>query len=42
MQLMDELSKRYLLREEDSDTNDITREDIENHKQEIMNFQKKF
>eukprot|EP00092_Neocalanus_flemingeri_P048313 GFUD01055058.1.p1 GENE.GFUD01055058.1~~GFUD01055058.1.p1 ORF type:complete len:494 (-),score=83.58 GFUD01055058.1:98-1372(-) len=41
MELVEELSKRYLLREEDSDTNDITREDIENHKHEIINFQKR-
>ena len=36
MTLVEELSQRYLVREEDNESNDISREDIENHKQEIV------
>lgn len=36
MLLVEKLSQRYLVREEDSAANDITREDIENTKQDII------
>ena len=41
MLLVEKLSQRYLIREEDSDANDITREDIENTKQDIIYALKK-
>ena len=36
MILVEKLSQRYLVREEDTAANDITREDIENTKQDII------
>jgi len=36
MALVEKLSQRYLVREEDTAANDITREDIENTKQDII------
>ena len=36
MILVEKLSQRYLVREEDAAANDITREDIENTKQDII------
>ena len=41
MLLVEKLSQRYLLRQEDSDANDITREDIENTKQDILHALRK-
>ena len=36
MILVEKLSQRYLVREEDTAANDITREDIENTKQDVV------
>eukprot|EP00090_Calanus_glacialis_P035135 TRINITY_DN60052_c0_g1_i1.p1 TRINITY_DN60052_c0_g1~~TRINITY_DN60052_c0_g1_i1.p1 ORF type:complete len:116 (-),score=26.59 TRINITY_DN60052_c0_g1_i1:30-377(-) len=39
LELVEKLSTRYLHQEEDSDKNDITKEDLENLKQEMLNAQ---
>ena len=41
MLLMEKLSQRYLVRQEDSAANDISREDIENSKQDLIHAIKK-
>eukprot|EP00092_Neocalanus_flemingeri_P103120 GFUD01131922.1.p1 GENE.GFUD01131922.1~~GFUD01131922.1.p1 ORF type:complete len:840 (+),score=155.46 GFUD01131922.1:47-2566(+) len=41
MSLVEKLSERYRIHEEDSDKNDITREDIENTKQDIIHALRK-
>ena len=38
---MEKLSQRYLVRQEDSAANDISREDIENSKQDLIHAIKK-